>query len=85
MSWAFYPGQGALIGLALIISPQGTSLAAQNASAREALIPMSQTSASSTDTMKLCLQSWDANTHMSKREWRIACKRTVREYPDAYR
>ena len=28
--------------------------------------------------MKLCMESWDAGTHMSKAEWKKACKRTVK-------
>ena len=28
--------------------------------------------------MKLCMDSWDAGTHMSKAEWKTACKRTVK-------
>ena len=28
--------------------------------------------------MKLCMESWDAGTHMSKAEWKTACKRTVK-------
>lgn len=35
--------------------------------------------------MALCLETWDAQTHMSRREWRVACERTVKDYPDAYR
>ena len=34
--------------------------------------------------LSLCLGSWDAETHMSKQEWRVACQRTVRDYPDAF-
>jgi hypothetical protein len=25
---------------------------------------------------------WDAATHMSKVEWRAACKRSMKEFPD---
>jgi hypothetical protein len=32
----------------------------------------------------LCIDSWDAQTHMSKREWRAACERSVRDYPTAF-
>jgi hypothetical protein len=28
-----------------------------------------------------CLESWDAGTHMTKREWRRTCERPVRGYP----
>ena len=34
--------------------------------------------------LSLCLESWDAQTHMSKREWRGACERSVKDYPDAF-
>ena len=34
--------------------------------------------------LSLCLQTWDAQTHMTKREWRVACARSVRDYPDAF-
>jgi hypothetical protein len=32
----------------------------------------------------LCIESWDTQTHMSKREWRVACERSVKDYPDAF-
>ena len=32
----------------------------------------------------LCIDSWDAETHMSRQEWRAACRRSVRDYPDAF-
>lgn len=35
--------------------------------------------------LSLCLKSWDAQTHMSVRDWRIACERSVRDYPSAFR
>jgi len=28
--------------------------------------------------MRLCMESWDAGTHMSRAEWKTACKRTVK-------
>jgi hypothetical protein len=34
--------------------------------------------------LTMCLETWDANTHMTKREWRVACARSVRDYPDAF-
>jgi hypothetical protein len=34
--------------------------------------------------LSLCLDSWDAQTHMSRREWRGACERSVKDYPDAF-
>jgi len=35
--------------------------------------------------LSLCIESWDAQTHMSKREWRAACERSVKDYPTAFR
>jgi hypothetical protein len=34
--------------------------------------------------LALCLETWDAQTHMSKREWRVACERSVKDYPEAF-
>ena len=34
--------------------------------------------------LSMCLETWDAQTHMTKREWRVACARSVRDYPDAF-
>ena len=34
--------------------------------------------------LSLCLESWDAQTHMSRREWRAACQRSIKDYPDAF-
>jgi hypothetical protein len=34
--------------------------------------------------LSLCIDSWDAETQMSKQEWRVACQRSVRDYPDAF-
>jgi hypothetical protein len=34
--------------------------------------------------LSLCVESWDAATHMSKQEWRIACQRSIKDYPDAF-
>jgi len=28
-----------------------------------------------------CMGFWDRDTHMTKAEWRVACKRTMQEYP----
>ena len=33
--------------------------------------------------LSLCVESWK-QTHMSKREWRVACERSVKDYPDAF-
>jgi hypothetical protein len=44
--------------------------------------PAAQTVA--TDALTICLQSWDAATHMSKREWAVACRRTVKEFPSVF-
>ena len=34
---------------------------------------------------QLELADWDAATHMTKLEWRKACERSVKDYPDAFR
>ncbi|HEU0059653.1 MAG TPA: hypothetical protein VFR19_07240 [Hyphomicrobiaceae bacterium] len=34
--------------------------------------------------LSVCLETWDRQTHMTKREWRVACVRSVRDYPDAF-
>jgi len=34
--------------------------------------------------LSLCIESWDAETHMTKQEWRAACQRSVRDQPDAF-
>ena len=34
--------------------------------------------------LSLCIESWDAATHMSKQEWRIAYRRSIKDYPDAF-
>ena len=33
----------------------------------------------------ICLDTWDAQTHMTRREWRTACERSVRVEPGIYR
>jgi len=32
-----------------------------------------------------CISDWDATTHMTKKEWRAACRRALKDYPDAFR
>jgi len=32
-------------------------------------------------SLAACMGFWDPATHMSKVEWRAACKRTMQEYP----
>jgi len=34
--------------------------------------------------LSMCIETWDAQTHMTKKEWRVACARSVRDYPDAF-
>ena len=34
--------------------------------------------------LSLCIESWDAETHMTKQEWRAACQRSVRDQPGAF-
>jgi hypothetical protein len=32
-----------------------------------------------------CMESWDRATHMSKKDWRSACERSVKDYPETFR
>jgi hypothetical protein len=32
-----------------------------------------------------CMESWDAVTHMSKKQWQRACERSVKDYPGTLR
>ena len=32
-------------------------------------------------TLQACMDFWEPATHMSKTEWRAACKRTLQDYP----
>ena len=36
-------------------------------------------------TLADCMGFWDAGTHMTKAEWRAACKRTLQENPTVLR
>ena len=45
---------------------------------------MTESRAASNDAMAICLASWDAGTHMSKGEWKAACKRSVKEFPSVF-
>jgi len=31
-----------------------------------------------------CVSDWDAATHMTKREWRSACRRALKDYPGSF-
>ena len=31
-----------------------------------------------------CIADWDAATHMTKREWRSACRRALKDYPGSF-
>jgi hypothetical protein len=31
-----------------------------------------------------CISDWDAATHMTKQEWRAACRRALKDYPGAF-
>jgi hypothetical protein len=33
-------------------------------------------------SLAACMGFWDAGTHMTKPEWRAACKRSMSEFPD---
>jgi hypothetical protein len=34
-------------------------------------------------TLDDCMAVWDPTTHMSKDEWRVTCKRTLKDYPQS--
>lgn len=31
-----------------------------------------------------CIADWDATTHLTKREWRSACRRAIKDYPGSF-
>ena len=31
---------------------------------------------------KDCMETWDKDTHMTKKEWRRTCKDTIKDYPE---
>jgi hypothetical protein len=33
--------------------------------------------------LSLCLESWNAQKHVSRRQWRIACARDIKDHPGA--
>jgi hypothetical protein len=55
--------------------------------ANHAITPAEAESGGLTRERKLsqCLESWDAKTHMSKREWQRARERSVKDYPNPFR
>jgi hypothetical protein len=78
------------------VSAQGATPAApilkkakeRGAGAETEVIPTEKTTSGGLarqQRMALCLESWDAQTHMSKSEWRAACERSVKDYPNAFR
>lgn len=46
---------------------------------------LASTEITSQTALSICIADWDASTHMTKQEWRRACERSVRDYPDAFR
>lgn len=76
--------------VALLIAQAGRSLATEPSSSLSTQPQAGQSGGSaakagSKGLMETCLASWDRATQMSKQEWKETCKRTVREYPDAFR
>ena len=43
------------------------------------------TETTSRRALSVCISDWDAATHMTRQEWRRACERSVKDYPDAFR
>jgi len=74
----FYP---CLAGAEVVLKPAKERGAPPEAS-REAALDAGKTNERK---VSLCIESWDAQTHMTKREWRTACRRSVKDYPDSFR
>jgi hypothetical protein len=47
-------------------------------------VPVQSESTANAQKLSLCIESWDAQTHMTKQEWRAACERSVRAQPEAF-
>ena len=78
-------------GLFLEGRPPASSTSNEGASAK-VVASISQSEAASIaahgggTTLQDCMTLWDAATHMSKQEWKVACKRSiVVEFPESAR
>lgn len=87
------PAEPALPALAPMSDPLPTQFATGGGSSPNlALSPATSASSPSESTpsspggggksLKDCMGFWDAATHMTKPEWRAACKRSMAEFPD---
>ena len=56
-------------------------LAASPILGRASIEPPVRETAAINKALMDCLDAWDRDTHMTKAEWRVACKRTMQEYP----
>ena len=74
-----------LLGTAEIAVAQTEQPSAATKAGKEHALTAAETPAPSKEKkFSMCLETWDAQTHMTKREWRVACLRSVRDYPDAF-
>ena len=89
---AFILGTVSLLGASSIASAQAERQAQPRKGGKERAAAAAEATpekpqAAGVDRQKklsLCLETWDAQTHMTRQEWRVACARSVRDYPDAF-
>jgi hypothetical protein len=60
-------------------SPRNTG--PRSAGAGGALAPLGKSQVERPDALKACMDTWDKDTHMTLKEWRATCVRTVKAYP----
>src|SRR5215510_16265255 len=70
-------GGGSSGGSSLALSPGSTSSGSNSPSQSAPSKP-----GGGGKSLADCMGFWDAATHMTKVEWRAACKRSMKEYPD---
>jgi hypothetical protein len=74
-----------LLGIGEIALAQTEQPSAATKTGKERTVSAAETPAPSKDKkFSMCLETWDAQTHMTKREWRVACLRSIKDYPDAF-
>jgi hypothetical protein len=73
------------MGIGEIALAQTEQPSAATKTGKERTVSAAETPAPSKDKkFSMCLETWDAQTHMTKREWRVACLRSIKDYPDAF-
>ena len=86
------------LACALVFLMSGSVLAEEVTQPRTVLRPAKERGAtprSSSETaateptiqwaVSICIADWDAATHMTRQEWRRACERSAKDYPDVFR